>query len=191
MNHLAVYKKLQTSLSRKLFTRAVRAGYQFRNQAHYGAFKRGYIAVIDGLSERTCPYIDSKKKPHGFAATVHGGCSATASHSGRQTQARTKSPFNCHRRRDPKAARPHSLYAHSNESSVADTGRYRGELGKRSRHAVESQKSMKMNRAHENETIRRCHVDAHNMPNSGFLAWHTGRLVTAGRNQDRLRNRAE
>ncbi len=63
MNHRTLYyKELRTDLSRKLFCRATKAGYQFRNQSHWGAFKRGYIACRDDLPKRACPYEDPPRK---------------------------------------------------------------------------------------------------------------------------------
>jgi ribosome modulation factor len=58
MTHKEIFDGLRTDLSRKLFTRAVKAGYKFRNRCFYGAFKRGYVCCRDGLSRNICPYVD-------------------------------------------------------------------------------------------------------------------------------------
>lgn len=62
MTHKEIYRGLRTDLSRKLFTRATKAGFKFRNRVFYGNFKRGYVACRDGYGKGVCPYVDPPHK---------------------------------------------------------------------------------------------------------------------------------
>ena len=199
MNHQTIYGGLRTHLSRKLFRRAAKAGFKFRNRPHWGAFKRGYVACRDDLMERHCPYIDPPNvctwrrglRTWWLLGMKFGRWTARPDIHSKpvqlppKTRKRYKAPALVARRIAKNILPLFALLL-----CTPDLQRT-GETISDRQHAVKSQKTRKENRAAENETRHGCAVEAHRTPNSHLLAWQTGRLVTRRQNQDRFSNRAE
>lgn len=198
MDHGTIYEGLRTPLSRKLFRRAMRAGFTFRNRPHWGAFKRGYVACIDGLAERHCPYIDPPNtctwrrglRTWWLLGLKFGHWRVSPDLYPKPVQAPPKTAPKpiapaMTTRRIPRrlipllilALFPCGTYAYRHVKTLSDRP-----------YAVNSQRC-------ESQSRRLLDSLARNVATARDLArsraWLTGRLVTLSRNQDRLPNRAE